>query len=149
MLVRAILRILFAHTLLWPINMGKIHSTPAPLVATAAGVIPIATTSSPAQSSTSDTGLPAGAPSSSVSWENGLPSVMIQIAWCESRDEPTAVNASSGDAGLFQDSLTTWQAFGGQGLPQYQSPEYQAEINLRIYQADGTEPWTASEACWG
>jgi len=32
------------------------------------------------------------------------------VAWCESRDDPSAVNSESGDAGLWQFEAATWAA---------------------------------------
>lgn len=38
------------------------------------------------------------------------PSQLLRVAWCESRDNPYAVNARSGAAGLFQFMPATWAA---------------------------------------
>jgi len=81
-------------------------------------------------------------------WQVGLPAILVSIAWCESRDNPTAVNSSSGDGGLFQFDPGTWASFGGYGRAQWAPPTVQAAGALALYERDGTSPWTASEACW-
>lgn len=82
-------------------------------------------------------------------WRAGLPAVLVAIAWCESRDEPTVVNASSGDGGLFQFDPGTWADFDGYARAEYAPPAVQAQAALQLYQHRGIEPWRASEGCWG
>lgn len=78
-----------------------------------------------------------------------LPPILLSIEWCESHDDPTAVNASSGDGGSFQFSPATWADYGGYSLAQDAPVAVQDAGALALYQRRGTEPWKSSETCWG
>ncbi len=67
-----------------------------------------------------------------------------QIKQDESRGSYTEVNPSSGAGGAYQFLPSTWQANGGQGLPQNASPAEQDAIAAKVYAEQGTRPWAAS-----
>jgi hypothetical protein len=62
---------------------------------------------------------------------------MLQVAWCESRDEPTAVNGSS--YGLFQ----------VQGETSSDVMTQVADAYNWKYLTQGMSAWVSSERCWG
>jgi len=73
------------------------------------------------------------------------------IRAAESRTTPTVVNSTSGDSGLYQFSVTTWQANGGGQFTseaQYASRAEQDDVAVWTWQADGWSPW-ASDGCVG
>jgi hypothetical protein len=61
---------------------------------------------------------------------------MLQVAWCESRDEPTAVNGTS--FGVFQ-----------QQGERSSDPVQQTRDAYALWQIQGIGAWRASEPCWG
>ena len=71
----------------------------------------------------------------------GLDSFFACIAWRESRDDPKAVNASSGAGGLFQFLPSTWANIGGVGLPQDADVPTQIAMAQRLREMQGTSPW--------
>ena len=72
-----------------------------------------------------------------------------RISWCESRNEPTAVNPTSGAAGLYQFLDATFEAVTGlPGKASGYSAEVQTAAFDRLYAADGTSPWNSSKGCW-
>lgn len=66
-------------------------------------------------------------------WDGPL---MIRVAFCESTDNPNAVNGSS--FGLFQVEGETSD-----------NPLVQVEDAFRLWQVQGIEAWASSERCWG
>src|SRR5690348_10397577 len=72
------------------------------------------------------------------------------ISWCESRNQPTVINKTSGAAGLFQFMPQTFRAVTGLKPP---ASAYSVAIQTAafdaLYAAQGTAPWRASEWCWG
>ena len=58
-----------------------------------------------------------GASSASASTGSGGYSIPSSIVQCESGGSYSAVNSSSGAGGAYQIMPSTWQAYGGQGLP--------------------------------
>jgi peptidoglycan hydrolase-like protein with peptidoglycan-binding domain len=68
-----------------------------------------------------------------------IPSAIVQ---CESGGNYSAVNPSSGAGGAYQILPSTWQAYGGQGLPQDAPPAEQDRIAAEIYAAQGPSAWS-------
>jgi Transglycosylase-like domain len=73
----------------------------------------------------------------------------------ESGGNPTAVNPSSGDSGLYQFATGTWQAViaraGGVGFPSralYATVAQQDTVAFWAWQQDGFSPWTGDNECW-
>ena len=74
------------------------------------------------------------------------------IRWHESRTTPTAVNPTSGDSGLYQFANVTWLANGGGQFSSralYASVSEQNDVAAWTYAADGWQPWTGDNVCWG
>jgi resuscitation-promoting factor RpfC len=83
---------------------------------------------------------PATAAGSSSSGSGyAIPSGIVQ---CESGGNYSAVNPSSGAGGAYQILPSTWQAYGGQGLPQDASPAEQGRIASEIYASQGSSAWS-------
>jgi peptidoglycan hydrolase-like protein with peptidoglycan-binding domain len=91
---------------------------------------------SPASASSSTTGT--GAAYSS----GGGYSIPSGIVQCESHGNYSAVNSSSGAGGAYQIMPSTWQAYGGQGLPQNAPRAEQDRIAGEIYAHQGPSAWT-------
>jgi muramidase (phage lysozyme) len=73
----------------------------------------------------------------------------------ESGGDPTAVNSSSGDSGLYQFATETWQAvIARAGLVDYPSRALYASVAQQdtvAYEAwlqDGFSPWNGDNECW-
>lgn len=70
----------------------------------------------------------------------------------ESGGDPTAINAESGDSGLFQFAVSTWLSNGGgkyASQARYATPAEQDAIALATYRADGWSPWAADYGVCG
>jgi peptidoglycan hydrolase-like protein with peptidoglycan-binding domain len=80
--------------------------------------------------------------STSSSYGSGGYSVPSSVVQCESGGNYSAVNPSSGAGGAYQILPSTWQAYGGQGLPQNASPAEQNRIAAQIYANQGPSAWT-------
>jgi septal ring factor EnvC (AmiA/AmiB activator) len=63
------------------------------------------------------------------------------IVMCESGGNFGAVNPSSGAGGAYQILPSTWELYGGQGLPQDASPGQQSEIAAQIWADSGAAAW--------
>lgn len=68
-----------------------------------------------------------------------IPSGIVQ---CESGGNYSAVNPSSGAGGAYQILPSTWQAYGGQGLPENAPAAEQDRIAAAIYANQGASAWT-------
>jgi peptidoglycan hydrolase-like protein with peptidoglycan-binding domain len=68
-----------------------------------------------------------------------IPSGIVQ---CESGGNYSAVNSSSGAGGAYQIMPSTWQAYGGRGLPQDAPGAEQDRIAGEIYAHQGPGAWT-------
>ena len=64
------------------------------------------------------------------------------IVMCESGGNWHAVNPSTGAGGAYQIMPSTWQAYGGTGLPQDASPAQQNAIAAKIWAAEGGSAWS-------
>jgi peptidoglycan hydrolase-like protein with peptidoglycan-binding domain len=81
-------------------------------------------------------------PSASSSSSSGGYSIPSGIVQCESGGSYSAVNPSTGAGGAYQILPSTWQAYGGQGLPQNASPAEQDRIASEIYAHQGASAWS-------
>ncbi len=99
------------------------HITPAPAATTATSATP--------------TGYSASGYSSGGGYS--IPSGIVQ---CESGGNYSAVNPSSGAGGAYQILPSTWQAYGGQGLPQDAPKAVQDRIAGEIYAHQGAGAWS-------
>ena len=82
-------------------------------------------------------GAASGTPSGSAGY-----SIPTSIVMCESGGNYSAVNPSSGAGGAYQILPSTWQAYGGTGLPQDAPPAEQDRIAAEIYAQQGPSAWT-------
>ncbi|MGI8864916.1 MAG: transglycosylase family protein [Solirubrobacteraceae bacterium] len=64
------------------------------------------------------------------------------IVQCESGGNYSAVNPQSGAGGAYQIIPSTWQAYGGQGLPQDAPKAEQDRIAAQIYARQGSSAWS-------
>jgi len=79
-----------------------------------------------------------------VSSSSGGYTIPASIVQCESGGSYSAVNPTSGAGGAYQILPSTWQAYGGQGLPEDASPAEQDAIAAKIWAAQGPSAWTCS-----
>jgi hypothetical protein len=110
--------------------------TPAPLAEpsqSAPAPAPASTSTTP-----STTSAQPSAPQSTGSGGYSIPSYIVQ---CESGGNWHAVNPSSGAGGAYQIMPSTWQAYGGTGLPQNASPAEQSAIASKIWSSSGPGAW--------
>lgn len=63
------------------------------------------------------------------------------IVMCESGGNYAALNPSSGAGGAYQILPSTWETYGGEGLPNEASKAEQDRIAGLIYADSGTSPW--------
>jgi peptidoglycan hydrolase-like protein with peptidoglycan-binding domain len=82
---------------------------------------------------------PSQAASSAATAGYTVPSGIVQ---CESGGNYSAVNPSSGAGGAYQIMPSTWQAYGGQGLPQDAPKSEQDRIAAAIYANQGSSAWS-------
>lgn len=68
-------------------------------------------------------------------------SIPTYIVMCESGGDYSALNPSSGAGGAYQIMPETWEAYGGEGLPNEASKAEQDRIAALIYADSGTAPW--------
>lgn len=87
------------------------------------------------------------APVSSPVTYSGTSGFEACVIAAESGGNPTAVNPSTGAAGLYGFLPSTWAALGFSGLPQDASPAVQREAFLREYAQSGTSPWAPYDGC--
>jgi peptidoglycan hydrolase-like protein with peptidoglycan-binding domain len=80
-----------------------------------------------------------GSTSSTGAGGYSVPSSIVQ---CESGGNYSAVNSSSGAGGAYQILPSTWQAYGGQGLPQDAPKSEQDRIAAAIYANQGSSAWS-------
>jgi peptidoglycan hydrolase-like protein with peptidoglycan-binding domain len=104
-------------------------------------ISPTPVTTTTATTTTSATGTVSTTSPTSTGASSGytIPSSIVQ---CESGGNYSAVNSSSGAGGAYQILPSTWQAYGGEGLPQDASPAEQGRIASQIYATQGRGAWT-------
>jgi septal ring factor EnvC (AmiA/AmiB activator) len=66
------------------------------------------------------------------------------IVQCESGGNFQAVNPSSGAGGAYQILPSTWDLYGGEGLPQNASPGEQSDIAAQIWADSGSAAWACA-----
>jgi septal ring factor EnvC (AmiA/AmiB activator) len=66
------------------------------------------------------------------------------IVMCESGGNYSALNPSSGAGGAYQILPSTWQAYGGEGLPHQASPAEQDAIAAQIWADSGPGAWVCA-----
>ncbi len=98
-----------------------------------------AVTAAPAPAVTSSSSPQPAASTSGGSGGYSIPSYVVQ---CESGGNWGAVNSSSGAGGAYQIMPSTWQGYGGSGLPQDASPAEQSAIAAKIWAASGPSAWS-------
>ncbi|MEN3270557.1 MAG: resuscitation-promoting factor RpfA [Pseudonocardia sp.] len=82
-----------------------------------------------------------GAPLAVAGTANAAPaSVWDTIAQCESSGN-WQTNTGNGFYGGLQFTLSTWQAFGGQGMPQQASRDEQIAVAQRVQAGQGWNAW--------
>jgi hypothetical protein len=79
----------------------------------------------------------------SVHRRRRLPRVLRLIARCESGGDPTAVSADGRYRGKYQFTRSTWRHLGGTGDPAEARESTQDRLALKLYRAEGVEPWGA------
>jgi peptidoglycan hydrolase CwlO-like protein len=67
------------------------------------------------------------------------------IVQCESGGNWQAVNPSSGAGGAYQILPSTWDLYGGEGLPQNASPQQQSQIAAQIWADSGAAAWECAQ----
>ncbi|MDQ0372006.1 resuscitation-promoting factor [Cellulomonas humilata] len=89
----------------------------------------------PSTTAGASTGTPvtAGGDADSLNW--------AALAKCESGGNPTAVSSTGKYHGLYQFSVSTWQAVGGAGLPSDASAEEQTARAKMLYNRSGAGQW--------
>jgi len=90
-------------------------------------------------SSSSTTAGTSAQPASTSTSGYTVPSGIVQ---CESGGSYSAVNSQSGAGGAYQILPSTWQAYGGQGLPQSAPKAEQDRIAAAIYARQGSSAWS-------
>lgn len=98
-------------------------------------------------------------PAHPAGWLDGgngvfLPPVLLDIRFCESRDDYTAANPRSTARGGYQFLTGSWEWYGhaeryGVSSADQATPAQQDEAALLTWQQDGERPWYASRHCWG
>ncbi len=82
-----------------------------------------------------------------------VPPVLLEIRWCESRDDYTAANRRSSARGAYQFLSGSWAAYGhakryGVSSADKATPAQQDEAAVITWERSGTRPWNASRHCW-
>jgi hypothetical protein len=80
-------------------------------------------------------------PDRSDGGSSDVPAILRRIAECESGGDPTAVSSSGQYRGKYQFSRETWRRNGGSGDPAAASEAEQDRVALKLYRAEGTDPW--------
>jgi len=75
--------------------------------------------------------------------------ILNAIAWCESRMQDIRERGGSDHTGYLQMSSTLWQWVGGFGIPMGHSKLEQFYRGAKVINELGTQPWAASQSCWG
>lgn len=82
--------------------------------------------------------------SSGPSFAGGPYSIPTYIVMCESGGNYSALNPSSGAGGAYQIIPSTWEAYGGEGLPHLAPKAEQDRIAALIWANDGPGAWVCS-----
>ena len=84
---------------------------------------------------------PSASTTSTAGGAYGLTGFLACVAFRESRNDPTAVNPSSGAGGLFQFLPSTWANLGEPGLPEDAPVSVQIAAAEKLLAEEGTSPW--------
>ena len=114
---------------------------PAPVVQASAPAPTSTAAPAPASTSSSSSSTQPTATQSTGGSGYAIPGYIVQ---CESGGNWHAVNPSSGAGGAYQIMPSTWQAYGGSGLPQDASPAEQSAIASKIWSSAGPGAWSCS-----
>lgn len=82
--------------------------------------------------------------SAAASFPGGPYSIPTYIVMCESGGNYAALNSSSGAGGAYQILPSTWEAYGGNGLPHLAPKAEQDRIAALIWANDGPGAWVCS-----
>lgn len=77
-------------------------------------------------------------------WLGGPYSIPTYIVMCESGGNYSALNPTSGAGGAYQILPSTWEAYGGQGLPHEASKAEQDRIAAEIWADSGPSAWVCA-----
>jgi septal ring factor EnvC (AmiA/AmiB activator) len=80
----------------------------------------------------------------SPNFAGGPYAIPTYIVMCESGGNYSALNPSSGAGGAYQIIPSTWEAYGGQGLPHLASKAEQDRIARLIWESDGPGAWVCA-----
>lgn len=111
----------------------------------AVGTKSVTTTSTTTSTSTSSSTSSSSSSSSSGTTSSG---VWAALAQCESGGNPTT-NTGNGFYGMYQFTLSTWQAMGGTGLPSQASAAEQTAMAQKLQAQSGWGQWPACAAKLG
>ena len=117
----------------------RIIQPPAPTPAAPVAATPATSTSASSTHAVAAPSTGGGGYSSTGGGGYSIPSGIVQ---CESGGNWHAVNPSSGAGGAYQIMPSTWQAYGGSGLPQDASPAEQSAIASKIWATSGPGAWS-------
>lgn len=79
-----------------------------------------------------------------ASFPGGPYSIPTYIVMCESGGNYSALNSSSGAGGAYQIIPSTWEAYGGKGLPHLAPKSEQDRIAALIWANDGPGAWVCA-----
>ena len=79
-----------------------------------------------------------------ASFTGGPYSIPTYIVMCESGGNYSALNSSSGAGGAYQIIPSTWEAYGGNGLPHLAPKSEQDRIAALIWANDGPGAWVCA-----
>lgn len=77
-------------------------------------------------------------------WLGGPYSIPTYIVMCESGGDYSALNPSSGAGGAYQIIPSTWELYGGEGLPHEASKAEQDRIAAEIWADSGGSAWVCA-----
>jgi len=132
------------------VSVQPVVTTTTTVPVTIPAASPVTTTTVPSVAPVNSAPVVSTAPTSA-----GVPAYVVAAFQCiatrESNNEPTVINSSSGDSGLYQFAIGTWLAFGGgQYAPQayLATPAEQTAVAYTAWQQDGFSPWNGDNFCW-
>lgn len=111
---------------------GRVLTKPVQQI-TSIGTKPKEKSSSGSSSGSGDPSISPSGSSADLNW--------AALAQCESGGNPTIVSASGKYHGLYQFSVSTWQAVGGSGLPSKASAAEQTKRAQILYERSGAGQW--------
>jgi hypothetical protein len=70
--------------------------------------------------------------------------IPASIVMCESGGNFGALNPDSGAGGAYQILPSTWESYGGEGVPQHAAPQEQSDIAAQIWADSGASAWVCA-----